>query len=110
MRTHHGTADICVSDANDVEFYLCVSFSVSGGCAAHYDAWHGWSPPEGPELEISEVLCKSMRFHHGEATTMPIAAEFQKSLGSFCLEVFGDDIEEKCFEDANQAELAGREE
>ncbi len=114
-RTHRGTANITISDDQDTEYSLSVSYSVTAGCPATYSAWHGWSPPEGPELEIEETLCTCVTFNNSIARPprtieIGIEGDKQSQVGAWCLETWEDEIREKCFEDANEAELAGREE
>lgn len=61
-------------------------------------------PPEDPELEISDVLCVSVACHHGTKTIIPILGDAaQSGVGAFCMEYFGEVIQDKVWEAANEA-------
>ena len=98
-----GTAKVVVTDMMDVEYNLSVDYSVTKGCPAHYDRNYGWSPPEGPELEIDDIRCTSMVYNYGRRIVVEIPDDDQLALGNFCNENFEERIRELVEEFAGQS-------
>jgi len=55
MRATARGALLATIEREGEEIDVTAEFTVTAGCPATYSSWTGWSPPEGPEMEIGAV-------------------------------------------------------